>query len=620
MSSPGLLIRTRFAWLRSEYAVVLATWFVVSAIVVAVVHFVDLNPLNSRGAIMPLAAGAIGGVVLVALAWRNNRRLLPAVIAGCYAAWVLFVLLESYHGTPFGDGGLRGDTARLTAAVTRYTTTWKPVDAFVPSIPAQYPPLFPYVLGHLANLFNKPGWTVLGDGMAVTMSLTVVATFILWRRLVSPYAAVVLAALPVFVFTEPRKAYEILVLGVFIPWALSTLWRFGQPGGMHWLPAGLLLGLMVQTYYGFPLFDVVGLVALGFLAWRRSVVRRAYVRHLVLTAVVALVISAWYLGPWAYYALTHGSENVADYAILGGLLGNPLDQSRFTTGFLASVQVVGLIGLIVYRRKHWWAEAILVMVIGAFLYRFLFLVVFFFNGHTGFLYYTSNLVTLLLYTGAVLSAGAAAPTLARRISAMREVLLVAAVVFVAIMMGADWEVWVPTPVGVADKVPHATVGTPNLALQAHAEPLPNGKLPRYDVPPTVLKVGFLPVDKIQAAVSEDLGRSARPATLSFDERLFAYLPWPAYMSVERLASNSLMKWDSRYAEVKRLAAIQDPNAFATASAHTKFGPIDVFVLYHRAAGYAFNNETLFRASQFATGFDVRMLDNHTLLAIRTPSG
>ena len=61
-------------------------------------------------------------------------------------------LAISYTGTPFGDSGLRGDAARLAAMATRYSTTWAPVDGFVPSVPSEYPPLFPWLLGRISNV------------------------------------------------------------------------------------------------------------------------------------------------------------------------------------------------------------------------------------------------------------------------------------------------------------------------------------------------------------------------------------------------------------------------------------------------------------------------------------
>ena len=90
----------------------------------------------------------------VAVALKESG--MPFALAGGYAAWVGYTLLTSYHGTPFGDSGLRGDSARLAAMATRFSETWQPVDGIVPSVPAGYPPLFPWLVGRASAIIDKP--------------------------------------------------------------------------------------------------------------------------------------------------------------------------------------------------------------------------------------------------------------------------------------------------------------------------------------------------------------------------------------------------------------------------------------------------------------------------------
>ena len=138
--------------------------------------------------------------------------------------------------------------------VTRYTVTLRPVDAFVPSVPPEYPPLFPWLVARAANLTHKPGWALLGDAEALLMSLTVLVGFLLWQRLIPAWPAVMLAIAAPLAFGQPRKAYEIFTMAVLVPCALAALCRFRRPGGMHWLVAGFALGLILQIYQGFVLF------------------------------------------------------------------------------------------------------------------------------------------------------------------------------------------------------------------------------------------------------------------------------------------------------------------------------------------------------------------------------
>ena len=102
-------------------------------------------------------------------------------------------------------------------------------------MPSNYPPLFPWLVGRTSALINVPAWRLLGPAEAITLSFTVVAGYLLWRRLL-PGPLALAVTLPVLLcYSLPEKAYEILALAVFVPWAMAT---FGEPprGRLHWLP------------------------------------------------------------------------------------------------------------------------------------------------------------------------------------------------------------------------------------------------------------------------------------------------------------------------------------------------------------------------------------------------
>jgi hypothetical protein len=109
----------------------------------------------------------------------------------------------------------------------------------------------------------------------------------------------------------------------------------------------------------------------------------------------------------------------------------------------------------------------------------------------------------------------------------------------------------------------------------------------------------LPAEPVERAVEGVLGEGARPRTLSYAEKLFAFLPWPGYIAVDR------------------------GSAFARASARTRFGPIDVFVLRRDASGLVwrplrFPGELRFQPRQFDPGSFVLVddLPENTVIAIR----
>ncbi|WP_344437083.1 hypothetical protein, partial [Actinomadura bangladeshensis] len=162
--------------------------------------------------------------------------------------------------------------------------------------------------------------------------------------------------------------------------------------------------------------------------------------------------------------------------------------------------------------------------------------------------------------------------------------------------------------------PAAARGTQRYAVLAHTEPRPNGSLPRYA--PAEPKTRWFPIEPIQDAVTSALGPNAAPRTLSYDERLFAYLPWPGYIAVDRTAASSTTHWDDRHTALTTLAATPDPDTFATAAAHTPYGPIDLFILHTEPGTWTWN-DIHFRPTQFTSAhFTVRTLPNNTVIAIR----
>jgi Arabinofuranosyltransferase N terminal/Arabinofuranosyltransferase A C terminal len=599
-------------------AVAVVTWLILVATIAAVVHLADANPLTTRGALFPLAGGALGAMALAALAWWRSSDLIAAVGAGALASWVWFILLESLRGTPFPFDGLVGDAGRLTAMVTRYTVTWKPVDGIVPSVPTEYPPLFPYVVGHLAGLVNHPGWALLGKAEALTMSLAVLCGFLMWQRLVPGHVALVLAALPPYVFSEPRKSYEILTYAVGTPWALATFARFRERGGLHWLPAGIIAGLIVQTYQGFVLFGVLGLAALVMMGWRTSASRRAYLRHVALVTVVGFAVASWYLVPYIYGMIVGQAQRVNDLYIADEVSADQLGMGLFTRFPLGLICAIGLVGLVVLRRRRWWAAPILALVAGAFAYRYLYLALFALTGHTGLLKDTSWLLGSLLASAGVLTLAESAAAVARRVKLpdlRRAVVIVTAVAIVFIIAG-DSRNWLPTPIGVMDVAGHPKIGAADTAAFAHAEIMPDGKRVHY--PDTAVNAPTLLVAPITRAVYRLLGPNARPRTLSYTERLFAYLPWDGYAGAARSAANSLSDWDARRAALTRLAMVTDPAAFTQASRHTKYGAIDVFVLRQTPGPWVWNG-VQFTPSAFAARYwEVLHLPHHTVVAVRKP--
>jgi hypothetical protein len=556
----------------------LIIWIVCLPVAFGLASLGPANPFLLRVAMVPVVV-AIGGVIVVGIASRRlPADLASGIGAGLFGGWVAFTLRVALHGTPFGFDGLAGDAGRMADMANRYASTWRSSDGIVSTVPSHYPPLFPWLVGRTSALINVPAWKLLGPAEAITLSFVVVAGYILWRK-VLPGPLALAVTLPVLLcFSLPEKAYEILALAVFVPWAIAT---FGDPprGRLHWLPAGLIGGLSIVLSWAFIIYGALGIVALAVLTWRASQDRARYVRHVVLTVIVSLVVASWYLVPYLGWGFLHGSKQVDDLFQGGGIQDSPL--LFLTPSLLGVLELIGVIGLLWYRGRVSWGMPLLLLTVGAYAYWLLGLASFSLTGHTLLLQDTPRLIGPMLAAAGVLTIVHTAPIVARRFSVrsvpagLPALALCLLVVWTAITAWQGWMPGGPTPGGGLYQPAVSTAW--NESTAAFATPLPDGSYVPVAAERGIHDAWF-PTDPVKNDVTSVLGASATPVTLSTAEELFTYVNWPGYIGVSMGAAGTNTDWPARYAALQKLSRITDPAAFTAASARTAFGPVDVFIL------------------------------------------
>ncbi|MQA97511.1 MAG: hypothetical protein GEV11_23820 [Streptosporangiales bacterium] len=627
----------RRAPLPGPVTIALTTWLLGTAAALTLVAWADSNPFHMNGHLAPLGAGgllALGAATAAAvLATLNTRypkvaavvdrmggyrEVVCAAGAGLFASWMALLLAAALNGTPHGFAGLVGDMGRMVALTTKMADSPWSADGIVGGLPSEYPLLYPLLAGGAANLLGEPAWTIVGRAEVIATSLSMVITYLMWRRLVSPIAALAIAASLLAVFGDPRKPYEVVTLAMLVPWALAT---FCDPprGRYRWWAAGIVGGLMVATYQGFLMYAAPGLAVLLVLAVRRGGDLKAALLRYAGVAAVAFAVASFYLVPYLWRTLTQGGgQRVSDLYVANALTENWLPFTEITP--IGLLELTGLAGLVLFSGTVWWARPMLVIVIGTYVYRLVGLVSFLTSGHTMFSHYTVKVVGVTLAAAGVLTLMEVGPRLVAFVSrhaVPRRVGAAALVVFLLWTGYRYWEWAMPTGEQRNTAAPIAggqrTLGT-DYATLAHSEPLPFGGLPRF-APETRFR-GYFPAGPVVEEVRARLGKDARPTTLSYDERLFSYYPWPGYVPPDRMATNTLARWDDREAELRRLAAVDDPQEFARRSEATRFGRIDVFVLKNQDGAWRFR-EVAFRPEQFrSSAFDVVHLANATVVAIR----
>lgn len=567
-------------WINGGTVAVL-TWLVASPVAFFLPTLIGQDPLSSRATTMPLVAAvclAIGGFIVAS---RWSGQIVAGLAAGLAAAWMTLMLRAALVGTPFGFGGLYGDMGRTTASATRYTDTIVSSDTLVPSLPSEYPPFYTWLVGRASLLFDIPAWKLIADAEVLFMSASLLIGFLLWRRLVNDWVALAITSLAMVTWSDPRKAYEVVTLVIFVPWALEVFARTPRVR-MHWLPAGLLGGFIAMTYQAWMVYAALGLIALMVIAWRTEPDRWAYLRRLGLIVAVAFVVAAWYVVPFIWATLTVGGQQVSDLYASSSVNQGLFPFLELTP--LGLLQLVGLVGLVWLWRSAWWARPLLVMIIGVYAYRMVMMVRFGLTGHTGFLHYTMRLYTVLFTIAGVLVLAHVAPIVLRRLRVTPPRRAAGALLAVVLAWSAIGfaSTWMPPD--------------NRYALDAHKEPLPGGGYPEFA--PKEGRRDWFPVNQVRQAVEGVLGPDPRRVTLAADDRLYSYLPWPGYLDINRTAGATLSHWDDRFAEIKRLVATTDPKAFAAASRETEFGPIDIFVLREKPDGWTWGGQR-FTPAQFA---------------------
>jgi hypothetical protein len=561
----------------------LVTWIVCLPVAFGAATLGAADPFRLRVAMVPIVVLVTGAIVIGLASRRLPADLASGIGAGLFGGWVAYTLRVALHGTPFAFGGLGADAGRMAAMANRYASTWHSADGIVPSVPSNYPPLFPWLVGRTSAVIHTPAWRLLGPAEAIALSFAVVAGYLLWRRML-PGPLALAVTLPVLLcFSLPEKAYEILALAVVIPWVVAT---FGDPprGRLHWLPAGVIGGLSILLYWAFIMFAAVGILALAVLTWRASADRARYVRHVVLTVIVALVVASWYLIPYLGWGFLHGSSQVEYQYQGGGIQDSPLLFLSPTP--LGVLNLIGIVGLVWWRGRVWWGKPLLLLTGGIYAYWLLGLAAFIVANHHLLLQDTPRLTSLVLAAAGVLTIAHATPGVVRRFSdatVPARLPVVALCVLGVWIAFTAWQAWMPGgPAPSGGLFQPAVTPDRNDTTAAFITALPDGSY--SPAAPRSIRSPWFPTDPVEKDVASVLGANATPVTLSATEQLFAYVNWPGYIGVTWGAAGIDTNWPARYAALSKLAGITDPAAFATASEHTRFGGVDVFILQRLGAG------------------------------------
>jgi len=257
-------------------------------------------------ALLCLFVALVAVVAFLPLSTPNKVYLVTGAL-GLFLFTVLTLVLKN---TPYTLGGASGDQALYTTLITKYAAYAGNVDGVYRGLPAFYPSLLYYVLGHLAAILAVEPYRMLKYGtLAVTLLLPFCSVWG-WRRIVNPATALTVT-FGLLVIQEWYKPAEWVSVVLFVPWWLYwiNLVDLAKPEDLklrsdrvqRWLVGSLIGGVIFQLYYYW--FFIGGLYLVFELLvhqLRRTDPGRWYLRNACAVLFGSACVSSLYWAPYLY--------------------------------------------------------------------------------------------------------------------------------------------------------------------------------------------------------------------------------------------------------------------------------------------------------------------------------
>ncbi|MFI5890865.1 arabinofuranosyltransferase [Actinoplanes sp. NPDC051513] len=524
----------------------------------------NFNPYSGRTQYGLRTAPIIVAALAGGAVWWARRRgqtwdsdLLPALFGGLASLTVLVAL----HGTPFDIYGLNGDQTFRQELVTRFADTWHLDDYMYRGLPAYYAPTYFWVLGRAAAITGAEPWHMMKYGTIAVAFLMPILSYLLWRRIVTPRVAALIAAASLIIpwISEP---YAAIVVVTFLPWWLQVGHGLTRKGLRPTHPVVLgLIGAVLFTEYYYFFFLVPFVFVLQYFEGRR---RGAYNwRETGRTALIfgiAALGSAVYWAPLLWNMLTAPnveSLNNRWISLGSGLLALPmLEPSVF-----GALCLIGLVFLVV-TAKEALSRAMLIILVALYVWQvagFPFMVV----DKPLMSFRMRELVPVLLLAGAAMAVVRASKYAVNHIS--RDVvwrLAATGGLFLAIFAG--------------DRFISAVLTD---AHYAHDQTLPNGKLPPYHTPSAV--VFKAPPEPLTKVIDAQYRGEGHAVVLTDRNDVMALYPYYGFVQYNVNYSHPTSQFHPRLDFLRDLATAAGPQDFADRTATNPYDKIDAIVLSYK---------------------------------------
>lgn len=269
----------------------------------------------------------IMALVIAFVVPERNRRLWAWIINLSVYFVVLYALF--YKGTDYGFYGHWGDNGNRLALVTKFrefSSIFQ--DWYFKDLPSFYPPLWFYLSGKLAWLFDIESYKTIKIGYFFVYGLYPIGLFYVWHRLTEPKTAFLIAFLTLFLrdYQLDWVYYEHVTAAFFIPWWLyyiEDIKDVKNKTGRHYLVGGILGAIMFMTFY---YWFFVGLAAvLARLPLRLTGVKKAglplrRIRSGLTILILVALFSSIYWMPLLISLFRYGADSMQNKWFSAGYL------------------------------------------------------------------------------------------------------------------------------------------------------------------------------------------------------------------------------------------------------------------------------------------------------------
>ncbi|WP_196218031.1 arabinofuranosyltransferase [Streptomyces blattellae] len=498
------------------------------------------------------------------------------------AALPTLLLALPLHGTRWFLGGLASDNQFRVEYLTRLTDSPALADFAYRDVPPLYPPGWFWAGGRIAALLGWDAWAAFKPLCITSAALAAALALALWRLLVPPRIAVLLAAATTMAaFVEPslgiREPYAWLVGSALAPLTVIALKLLRAPAVRPWplLAFGVAVGAAVLTYTMLAAFWVFTLTAMAAVLLLRSPRRwRTLLARVALAGIAAAPSAAVVLLPYelAGHAAGGSPDTTALKFIPYQQLTYLLPMTEITPGGLLCL--AGTVWLVVRCRTRPVAAGLLALVAGCYAWCVLSQLAVAAAGTTLLSFRVHPVLLTALHCAGVLALWDLLRTVRGRHPAQaRTAAGVLAVVAAVFTVAA---------------VQHAQSALGREVDLAHRQsyPLDDGTAPSRTARVQHPGTADLWIRPLVRAIARGTGRQPHELTVLTDHhRLLSIEPYWAYLAMTPGYSNPLALHEKRNDEVRRWLAARDADDFARRLDSGRFPAPDVFVLRQTDTGY-----------------------------------